>query len=180
MTNSELLQILELRFEENPHRHKLLHWKDVLKRLESDDEKLMSLVKMENTGGEPDVIGYDDVNKRYIYCDCSKESPSLRRNICYDLEGEEMRIKKGVFPEGNALKMASDMGLELMTEEEYRNLQNLEDFDLKTSSWVKTPEEIRILGGAVFCDRRFGQVFIYHNSAHSFYSSRGFRGILKV
>lgn len=180
MSTSKLLQVLESRFEENTHRHGFLHWVDVLKRLESNEEKLQALQKMENTGGEPDVFDYDQDTKEFLFCDCAKESPKGRRNTCYDEKGEEMRIKKGVYPEGSAVKMADDMGIELMTEEQYRILQKHEEFDLKTSSWVKTPEEIRALGGAVFCDRRFGQVFLYHNSAHSFYSSRGFRGVLRV
>lgn len=180
MTKSELLQILETRFEENYHRHVFLHWRDVLERLELNEEKLRSLMEMEKTGGEPDVIDFDDSTGEYIFCDCSKESPMGRRNTCYDEKGEEIRVKKGVFPEGNAVGWAKKMGIELLTEKEYRALQDLEAFDLKTSSWLKAPEEIRELGGAVFGDRRYNHVFLYHNSAHSFYSSRGFRGLLRL
>ncbi len=180
MTNLQLLQILEKRFEENKHRHKALNWEKVRERLESQEDKLKSLKEMEKTGGEPDVIGEDESTGEIIFCDCAPESPLGRRNTCYDEKGEEMRIKKGVIPEGSALKMAADMGIDLLSEKQYRELQEIDEFDLKTSSWVKTPDDIRKLGGAVFCDRRFGHVFLYHNSAHSFYSSRGFRGLLKV
>ncbi|NLB21415.1 MAG: DUF4256 domain-containing protein [Clostridium sp.] len=180
MTTKELQQILETRFEENPHRHKSMQWKEVLERLESNEEKLKSLMEMEKSGGEPDVINFDGSTGEFIFCDCSKESPKGRRNTCYDEKGEEIRVEKGVFPEGNAVGMAKEIGVELLTENEYRDLQAIEEFDLKTSSWLKAPEEIRELGGAVFGDRRFNHVFLYHNSAHSFYSSRGFRGLLRV
>lgn len=180
MLYSELLEVLRLRFMANRDRHMGIEWVSVQAKLESNEEKLWSLNEMERTGGEPDVIGRDERTGEYIYCDCSAESPKGRRNICYDLEGEDRRKSKGVFPGGNAIGMAAAMGIELLTEEQYRNMQNLGDFDTKTSSWIKTPPDIRNLGGAIFGDRRYGHVFIYHNSAPSFYSSRGFRGQLRV
>ncbi len=180
MTTKELLLMLEVRFEENRHRHGSMQWKEVLVRLESNEKKLRSLKEMEKSGGEPDVISFDESTGEFIFCDCFKESPKGRRNTCYDEKGEEIRVKKGVFPEGNAVGMAKKMGVELLTEKEYRDLQEIEEFDLKTSSWLKAPKEIRELGGAIFGDRRYNHVFIYHNSAHSFYSSRGFRGLLRV
>ena len=180
MSNLELLDILKKRFEANMNRHKGIEWTKVQEKLEVNTEKLWSLSEMEITGGEPDVIGYDERTGEYIFCDCSAETPIGRRNICYDLKGQEERNKKGVYPEGNAIDMATAMGIEILTEEQYQELQKLGEFDMKTSSWVKTPADIRKLGGAIFADRRYGHVFIYHNSAPSFYSVRGFRGLLKV
>jgi hypothetical protein len=176
----ELLNTLKVRFEENIARHKGLDWAEVHAKLEADPEKLSSLNAMESTAGEPDVIGYDKSTGEYIYCDCSAESPKGRRSICYDGEGQKEREQKGVYPAGNAVDLAADMGIELLTEEQYRELQELGEFDTKTSSWIKTPPEIRELGGAIFADRRYDQVFVYHNSAPSFYSARGFRGLLRV
>jgi hypothetical protein len=176
----ELLRALKARFEENMNRHKGLEWADVQAKLEANAEKLWSLNEMERTGGEPDVIGHDKKTGETIFCDCSAESPEGRRSACYDREGEEERKKRDVHPEGNAVDMAAAMGIELLTEDQYRELQKLGDFDTKTSSWVKTPSDIRKLGGALFCDRRYGHVFVYHNSAPSFYSARGFRGSLRV
>lgn len=178
--HEKLLRALKSRFEENMNRHKNLEWTKVRARLEANPEKLWSLSEMERTGGEPDVIGHDKKTGEYIFCDCSAETPKGRRNICYDRAGQEEREKKGVHPSGNAVDMAAAMGIELLTEEEYRKLQRLEEFDTKTSSWVKTPSDIRELGGAIFCDRRYGKVFVYHNSAPSFYSSRAFRGSLRL
>lgn len=180
MLNSELLNVLKTRFEANMNRHKDIEWTKVQAKLESNIEKLWSLNEMERTGGDPDVVGHDETTGEYIFCDCSAESPAGRRNVCYDLEGQEQRNKKGVYPEGNAIDMAATMGIELLTEEQYRELQKLGEFDKKTSSWVRTPSDIRKLGGAIFGDRRYGHVFIYHNSAPSFYSSRAFRGSLRV
>lgn len=180
MSNEELLNILKNRFKANMNRHEGLEWVKVEERLKSNTEKLQSLYEMERTGGEPDVIGHDEKTSEYIFCDCSAETPIGRRNVCYDHESEETRKKKGVYPEGNAMDMAAAMGIELLTEEQYRELQKLGEFDTKTSSWLKTPSDIRKLGGAIFGDRRYGHVFIYHNSAPSFYSARGFRGLLKV
>ena len=176
----ELLTTLEDRFEKNMSRHKGLEWAKVKAKLEANGEKLWSLNEMERTGGEPDVIGHDKETGEFIFCDCSVQSPEGRRTICYDREGQEEREKKGVYPRGNAVDMAAAMGIELLTEEQYRELQKLEEFDTKTSSWVKTPSDIRNLGGAIFCDRRYDTVFVYHNSAPSFYSARGFRGLLRV
>lgn len=176
----ELIKILKTRFEENMKRHQGMEWYKVQAKLEANPEKLWSLNQMEITGGEPDVIGYDDKTGEYIFCDCSAETPKGRRNICYDLEGQLERNKKGVYPEGNAIEMAAVMGVELLTEEEYRDLQKLGEFDMKTSSWIKTPSDIRKLGGAIFADRRYGHVFVYHNSAPSFYSSRAFRGSIRI
>jgi len=180
MSNLELLNVLKTRFEDNMDRHKGIEWAKVQAKLESNNEKLWSLNEMERTGGEPDVVGQDETTGEYIFYDCSAESPKGRRNICYDHESQEQRIKKGVFPNGNVIDMAADMGIELLTEEQYRELQKLGEFDMKTSSWVKTPSDIRKLGGAIFADLRYGHVFIYHNSAASFYSSRAFRGSLRV
>jgi hypothetical protein len=176
----ELLRALEARFEKNMSRHEDLEWAKVKVRLEANSEKLWSLNEMERTGGEPDVVGHDKETGEYVFYDCSAESPDGRRNICYDREGQAAREKKGVYPRGNAMEMAAVMGIELLTEEKYRELQQLENFDTKTSSWVKTPSDIRKLGGAIFADRRYGKVFVYHNSAPSFYSSRAFRGSLRV
>lgn len=180
MEYDKLLDILRSRFEENMNRHEGLSWEKVLKKIEVNSEKLRSLSEMERTGGEPDVVGFDEETGEYIFYDCSKESPEGRRNCCYDRKGQDMRIKKGIFPDGNAVEMAGDMGIKLLTEEEYRDLQKLESFDLKTSSWLETPPEIRKLGGAIFGDRRYDHVFKYHNGAQSFYSTRGFRGSLRV
>ena len=162
------------------NRHKGLEWIKVQAKLQAHTEKLWSLNEMERTGGEPDVVDHDKKTDEYIFYDCSAESPKGRRNVCYDREGQEAREKQGVQPEGNALDMASAMGIELLTEEQYRGLQRLGKFDTKTSSWVKTPSDIRKLGGAIFADYRYGNVFVYHNSAPSFYAVRGFRGSLRV
>lgn len=175
---AELLSTLKTRFEQNMHRHTGLDWKDVEARLEASPEKLWSLHEMERTGGEPDVVGFDSRTGEYIFCDCSAESPKGRRSVCYDRAALESR--KQHKPEGSAVGMAEAMGIELLTEEEYRELQKLGAFDTKTSSWVKTPPEIRKLGGAIFCDRRYNTVWTYHNGAESYYASRGFRGSLRV
>jgi hypothetical protein len=174
----ELLRILKARFEKNLNRHNGLEWANVQAKLEIHTEKLWSLNEMERTGGEPDVVGYDTKTGEYIFYDCSTESPKGRRSICYDREGLESR--KEHKPENNALDMAASMGIEILTEEQYRELQNLGNFDTKTSSWIKTPAEVRKLGGAIFADYRYGQVFVYHNGAESYYGVRGFRGWLSV
>lgn len=174
----DLLRVLQARFEKNMKRHKGLDWATVQARLEAKPEKLGSLHDMERTGGEPDVIGYDEKTGEYIFYDCSAESPKGRRSVCYDREALESR--KEHKPENNAMDMAAAMGIELLTEEQYRELQQLGDFDTKTSSWVKTPAAIRKLGGALFCDRRYDHVFVYHNGAESYYAARGFRGSLRV
>ncbi len=174
-----LLKTLRDRFENNGNRHQGLEWPEIQARLEARPEKLSSLNAMETTGGEPDVVGYDQKTGEYIFCDCSKESPD-RRNICYDRAGEVEREKKGVFLGGNAIDLATEMGIELLNEDQYRELQKLGEFDTKTSSWLSTPKDIRELGGALFADRRYNTIFIYHNSAPSFYGSRGFRGSLRV
>jgi len=176
----EILKILMIRFEENMDRHKGLRWAEVQAKLEAQPEKLASLNSMESTGGEPDVVGYDKKTGEYIFCDCSAESPEGRRNICYDGEGQAERVKKGVHPAGNAIDMAAAMGIELLNEDQYRELQRLGEFDTRTSSWIKTPPDIRELGGAIFADRRYNTVFVYHNSAPTFYGARGFRGSLKI
>ncbi|MEJ8804549.1 DUF4256 domain-containing protein [Pontibacter sp. H249] len=173
-----LLKTLRVRFEKNMSRHNGLEWAKVQAKLEANPEKLWSLSEMEKTGGEPDVIAYDEETGEYIFCDCSAESPKGRRSVCYDREGQESR--KEHKPENNALDMAAAIGIEILTEEQYRELQELGVFDAKTSSWVKTPAEIRKLGGALFCDRRYSKVFVYHNGAQSYYSARAFRGLLKV
>lgn len=175
---AELLSTLKTRFEQNMHRHTGLDWKDVEARLEASPEKLWSLHEMERTGGEPDVVGFDSRTGEYIFCDCSAESPKGRRSVCYDRAALESRKKHR--PETSAMDMAEAMGIELLTEQEYRELQKLGAFDTKTSSWVKTPPEIRKLGGAIFCDRRYNTVWTYHNGAESYYASRGFRGSLRV
>ena len=174
----ELLRALEARFEKNMNRHKGLEWTRVQARLEAHTEKLWSLNEMERTGGEPDVVGHDKKTGEYIFFDCSAESPKGRRNVCYDREGLESR--KEHKPGNNALDMAAAMGIELLTEEQYLELQKLGTFDTKTSSWVKTPSDIRKLGGALFADRRYDNVFVYHNSAPSYYGVRAFRGSLRV
>ena len=175
----ELLRALKARFEKNMGRHKGLEWVKVQAKLEANTEKLWSLSEMERTGGEPDVVGHDEETGEYLFYDCSAESPKGRRNVCYDREGQEEREKRGVHPEGNAIDMAAAMGIELLTEAQYRELQKLGDFDTSTSSWVKTPSDIRKLGGALFADRRYDNVFVYHNSAPSFYGVRAFRGSLR-
>ncbi len=174
----ELLRVLKARFEKNMNRHKGLEWAKVQAKLDANTKKLWSLNEMERTGGEPDVVEYDKKKGEYIFYDCSVESPKGRRSVCYDREGLESRKKHK--PENNAIDMASAMNIELLTEEQYRALQNLEGFDKKTSSWVQTPTDIRELGGALFCDCRFGHVFVYHNGAESYYAARGFRGSLRV
>ncbi len=174
----ELLSTLKSRFEKNMNRHKGIEWPGVQLKLESNAGKIWSLNEMESTGGEPDVVGYDKKTDEYIFVDCSAESPNGRRSVCYDREGLESR--KEFKPENNAVDMAADMGIELLTEEEYRQLQQLGKFDAKTSSWIKTPAAIRKLGGAIFADFRYGSVFVYHNGAQSYYGSRAFRGLLRV
>lgn len=175
---SELLGILKARFEKNIARHKGLKWDKVQAALEAQPDKLWSLNEMEITGGEPDVVGHDKKTDEYIFSDCSAESPKGRRSLCYDQEALESR--KEHKPKDSAVRMAADMGIELLTEAAYRELQELGAFDLKTSSWVQTPETIRELGGALFCDRRYNTVFLYHNGAESYYAARGFRGSLRV
>jgi len=174
----ELLTALKARFEKNMNRHKGLEWTKVQAKLEANAEKLWSLNEMERTGGEPDVIGHDKKTGEYIFYDCSAESPKGRRSVCYDQEA--LASRKEHKPENSAVAMATEMGIELLTEEQYRELQQLGNFDLKTSSWVKTPSNIRELGGALYCDRRYNQVFLYHNGAESYYGARGFRGSLRV
>jgi len=174
----ELLQALKTRFEKNMRRHKGIAWVDVQAKLVGNPEALRSLREMEATGGEPDVIAQDREAGRYTFCDCSAESPSGRRSVCYD--GEALESRKEHKPQGSAAEMAAAMGVELLTEEQYRELQKLGEFDTKTSSWVRTPSEVRALGGALFCDRRYGKVFVYHNGAQSYYAARGFRGFLRV
>jgi hypothetical protein len=174
----ELLKTLKARFKKNMNRHKGLDWAKVQARLEANPQKLRSLNEMETTGGEPDVVGHDKKSGEYIFYDCSAESPKGRRSICYDHEALEARKENK--PKDSAVNMAATMGIELLTEEQYRELQKLGNFDLKTSSWVKTPPEIRKLGGALFCDRRYNQVFLYHNGADSYYAARAFRGSLRV
>ena len=175
---AELLGVLKTRFEKNMKRHQGLEWGKVQAKLEANPEKLWSLSEMERTGGEPDVVGYEPKTDEYIFYDCSAETPEGRRNVCYDREALEARKK--FKPADSAMNMADSMGVELLTEEQYRALQKLGDFDTKTSSWVQTPVAIRKLGGALFVDRRFDTVFVYHNGADSYYGGRGFRGSLKV
>jgi Protein of unknown function (DUF4256) len=174
----QVLTILKSRFEKNMPRHKEMDWTKVLLKLEANDEKLWSLNEMEATGGEPDIVDYDKKTGEYIFFDCSPESPKDRRSICYDRQALDTR--KEHKPKNDALTMAAVMGVEILTEEQYRYLQQLGSFDLKTSSWILTPAAIRKLGGALFCDRRYNQVFVYHNGAESYYAARGFRGLLKV
>jgi len=174
----ELLKTLKARFEKNMIRHKGLEWAKIQARLEANPEKLSSLDEMELTGGEPDVVDYDKKTGEYIFYDCSAESPKDRRSLCYDHEALESR--KEHKPKNSAIEMAADMGIDLLTEEEYRELQKLGKFDTKTSSWIKTPSNIRKLGGAIFADFRYGNVFVYHNGAESYYAARGFRGSLRV
>ncbi len=174
----ELLRTLKARFEKNMTRHEGLEWTKVQAKLEANTEKLWSLNEMERTGGEPDVVGYDKQTGEYIFYDCSADSPKSRRSLCYDRKALESR--KEHKPVNNAMDMAAAMGIEVLTEEQYRELQELGNFDTKTSSWVKTPSDIRKLGGAIFCDRRYNTVFVYHNGAESYYAARGFRGLLRV
>jgi hypothetical protein len=174
----ELLKTLQARFEKNMNRHKGLQWPQVQAKLEANSEKLWSLHEMERTGGEPDVVGHDKKTGEFIFYDCSAESPKARRSLCYDREALDSRKENK--PAGNAIELSAAMGIELLTEEQYRELQKLGAFDTKTSSWVKTPPKIRELGGALFCDRRYDTVFVYHNGAESYYAARGFRGSLKV
>lgn len=174
----KLLKALEQRFEKNANRHRQVAWAKVLAALEARPKALESLAQMEASGGEPDVIGRDGSGGAYLYCDCSPESPAGRRSLCYDREAWKSRKQNK--PEGDALTAAAKMGVEVLTEEQYRALQDLDEFDLKTSSWIATPADVRELGGALFCDRRFGRVFTYHNGAESYYAARGFRGLLRV
>lgn len=174
----ELLEVLQARFEKNMDRHEELEWARIRIRLDENPDKLRSLQQMENTGGEPDVIGVDEKTGEIIFCDCAAESPIGRRSLCYDAEA--LKARKENKPRNSALDLAAEMGIRLLTEEEYRQLQNLGEFDLKTSSWIQTPEKIRKLGGALFCDRRYDHVFLYHNGAQSYYAARGFRGSLRV
>ncbi|CAN5367865.1 DUF4256 domain-containing protein [soil metagenome] len=174
----ELMMALKNRFEKNMHRHKAIEWKKVEHKLKENSDLLWSLYEMERTGGEPDVTNHDKKSGHFIFMDCATESPKERRSICYDQKA--LNSRKENKPKSSAIAMAESMGIELLTEEEYLALQKLEDFDTKTSSWISTPEEVRNLGGALFCDRRFGKVFIYHNGAESYYAGRGFRGKLKV
>lgn len=174
----ELLRTLGARFEEHAYRHKGIAWADVRTRLEAAPEALRALREMEATGGEPDVIGQDKETGQYTFCDCSPESPAGRRSVCFD--GEALRARKEHKPKSSAGEMAAAMGIELLTEEQYRKLQKLGEFDNKTSSWIQTPPDVRSRGGALFCDRRYGKVFVYHNGAESYYAGRGFRGSVRV
>lgn len=174
----ELLQTLQERFQKNPKRHKGIAWDDVRAKLEANPKKLSALAAMERTGGEPDVVAYDKKTGELVFFDCSEESPKGRRSLCYDRKALDARKENK--PKDSALDMAAAIGIELLTEAEYRSLQQLGEFDLKTSSWVQTPPEIRKLGGAIFCDRRYDTVFVYHNGAESYYAARGFRGVLRV
>lgn len=178
LTHDELFSVLAARFEKNRARHAGVEWGAVRARLEASPQKLRAVLEMERTGGEPDVIGQDRRTGEVIFCDCSPESPSGRRSLCFD--DEALRSRKEHKPAGSAAGTATSMGIELLTEEQYRDLQKLGEFDRKTSSWVKTPPGIRELGGALFCDRRYGQVFVYHNGAESYYAARGFRGLVRV
>ncbi|MCR3905775.1 MAG: DUF4256 domain-containing protein [Tenericutes bacterium] len=175
---SDFLELLKNRFTKNMHRHHDIRWENIHHKLKDNQSLLLSLFKMEETGGEPDVVGYNKDTNQCLFMDCSKETPSGRRSICYDREA--LNSRKTYKPNDTAIDMAKKIGIELLSEKEYRELQKLESFDLKTSSWILTPSEVRKLGGALFCDRRYDQVFVYHNGAESYYASRGFRGILKV
>ena len=174
----KLLQTLKARFEQNMHRHKVIAWDEVQAKLEGNPAALRTLLEMEETGGEPDVIARDSEAGHFTFCDCSAESPAGRRSVCYDHEALDARKENK--PHGSAVGMAAAMGIELLTEAQYRALQTLGEFDLKTSSWIRTPPDVRSLGGALFCDRRYGMVFVYHNGAQSYYATRGFRGSLQV
>lgn len=174
----DLLRTLKGRFEKNMPRHEGIAWADVEARLDADPDALRALHAMEATGGEPDVIGRDGGPAGFTFCDCSVQSPAGRRSLCYDREALDARKKNK--PEGSALEMAAELGIEMLTEEQYRQLQQLGEFDTTTSSWVRTPSDVRSLGGALFCDRRYGKVFVYHNGADSYYAARGFRGLLRV
>lgn len=176
--SDELIRTLKARFEKNMNRHKGIKWTDVESKLKKNNAKLWSLNAMEETGGEPDVVGFDKKTGEFIFYDCSTESPKERRSVCYD--GEALASRKEHKPADSAVNMASEMGIELLTEDQYRKLQTLGKFDLKTSSWIQTPAPIRKLGGALFCDRRYDHVFVYHNGAESYYAARGFRGSLRV
>ncbi|MFO0977652.1 MAG: DUF4256 domain-containing protein [Planctomycetaceae bacterium] len=176
--SGSLLENLEDRFEQHRHRHEGIAWKKVLAALQKDPDSLKAIQRMEDTGGEPDVIGQDSTTGQFLFCDCSAESPEGRRSLCYDQEALDGRKENK--PAGSVIEMAREMEIELLTEQQYRSLQELGEFDLKTSSWVKTPDSIRALGGALFCDRRYDQVFVYHNGAQSYYAARGFRGIRRV
>lgn len=176
----QLLKTLRARFEKNMHRHKGLEWEKIEARLAARPQHLRSLDEMEQTGGEPDVIGRERASGEYIFCDCSPESPKGRRGVCYDRAGEQKRIKEGLKPAGNVLDMAAAMGIELLTEQQYRELQKLEAFDTKTQSWLMTPDPIAKLGGAIYAERRYNTVFVSHNTAPCFYRGRGFRGLLEV
>jgi hypothetical protein len=176
--SEELLKTLKTRFEKNENRHQGIEWNKIQAKIEADIGKLWSLHEMEKTGGEPDVVGHDKKTGDYIFFDCSAESPKGRRSLCYDHEA--LKSRKEHKPENSAMAMASEMGIELLTEEQYRQLQLLGEFDMKTSSWIQTPNAIRKLGGALFCDRRYNAVFVYHNGAESYYAARGFRGSLRV
>jgi hypothetical protein len=176
--SEELLKTLKTRFEKNLNRHKGIEWTEVQTKLQANSQKLWSLNEMEKTGGEPDVVAYDKKTGDYIFYDCSAESPAGRRSFCYDHAALESRKENK--PKNSAINMALEMGVEILTEEQYRELQKSGSFDLKTSSWVKTPQDIRKLGGAIFCDRRYNTVFVYHNGAESYYAARGFRGSLRV
>lgn len=176
--SEEILNILEARFTKYTNRHKGMDWADVATRLKANSEKLWSLREMEASGGEPDVVGHDQATDEYLFFDCSAESPKGRRSVCYD--GEALESRKENKPKNSAMDMATALGIVLLSEEQYRQLQELGEFDLKTSSWVQTPISIRKLGGALFCDRRYNHVFVYHNGAESYYAARGFRGCLRV
>ncbi len=175
---AQLLQRLKARFETNMNRHEGVPWEKVLARIEASPVALASLGKMEASGGEPDVIGRDEAAGTYVFCDCAAESPLGRRSLCYD--GDALRSRKENRPEGNVVDMVAAMGIELLSERQYLDLQRLGEFDTKTSSWVLTPPDVRARGGALFCDRRYGRVFVYHNGAQSYYAARGFRGLLRV
>ncbi|MEI6462691.1 MAG: DUF4256 domain-containing protein [bacterium] len=176
--NKKILAILESRFEKNMNRHKSIKWEKVLEKLEDNAEKLWTVNEMEVTGGEPDVVGEDKKTSEFIFMDCSSETPEARRNFCYDHEA--LNSRKEFKPKNSAMNMATSIGVDILTEDEYRGLQKLGEFDLKTSSWLKTPESIRKLGGSIFGDRRYDTVFVYHNGAQSYYGSRGFRGLIRV
>ena len=177
-SRDKLLQTLKTRFEKNPHRHKGMAWAEVQARLEPNAAALKALLAMEESGGEPDVVARDAASGHFVFCDCSAESPAGRRSLCYDREALDARKENK--PQSSAVEMAEAMGVELLTEEQYRALQAVGEFDLKTSSWIRTPSEVRSLGGSLFCDRRYGRVFTYHNGAQSYYAARGFRACVQV